>query len=149
MRDLINTLEIDQVLAPQTITSGALTSSAIDTQGCDSLAIGVMVGNITDSLSGSVKVTLKIEHADDDGTGNAGSYAACADADVLHADTLTGGVFAVIDHADKKNKRHAIGYRGDKRFVRVIATPAGLSNGGPIAMIALKGHLAQLPAQND
>ena len=33
-------------------------------------------------------------------------------------------------------------------FVKVTATPTGLTDGGPIALLGLKANLSQLPANN-
>jgi hypothetical protein len=148
MHNIVNNIGIEQSLMPQTIQASALNSGNIDTQGVETLAIAVLVGDIADTLSGSVRIDLKIEHADDDGTGAPGSYAACEDADVLNYTGLSSGKFQSIDASGKEEKRHVIGYCGGKRFVKATATPAGLTNGGPIAMLTLKGNLSQLPVAN-
>lgn len=148
MHDIVNNINISQVLNPQTIQASALNSGNIDMQGCETLAVAVMIGNIVDTLSGSVRIDVKIEHADDDGAGAPGTYAACTDADVLNATGLSSGIFVSVDAAGKELKRHVIGYRGGKRFVKVTATPVSLSTGGPIAMLALKGNLSYLPTTN-
>jgi len=147
-RDLLNDIEIAQALAPQTVQAAALDSGDIDMQKADSLAVTVAVGNIVDVLTASDRLDLKIEHADDDGTGSPAAYAACTDDEVIGFTGLTSGLFMSIDDTAKENKRHAIGYKGDKRFVKVTATPVSLITGGPIAMVAIKGHLHQKPASN-
>lgn len=145
MHDLINSLAVIQAIAPQTLLATPVTGSAIDMQGAESLAVIVAVGAIGDTLDASNRIDVKIEHADDDGSGNAGAYAACTDADVLRAASLNNGVFLSIDTAAKTGKRHAIAYQGGKRFVRVVATPVSLETGGPVAVLAIKGNLAQKP----
>jgi hypothetical protein len=150
MHDIISHIGIAQCLMPQTIQSAALDSGSIDTQGAQALAVAVLVGDIDDTLSSSARIDLKIEHADDDGSGAPESFAACTAADVLtpQAQDMTGGIFATVDSAAKAQSRHVVGYRGGKRFVKVTATPAGLSNGGAIAMVCLTGALNQMPADN-
>ncbi len=148
MHDIVNNLALTQVLTPQTIQGSALNSGNIDMQGAETLAVVVMVGNIADTLDASHRIDVKIEHADDDGTGAPGSYAACADADVLNATGLSSGIFVSVDSAGEEQKRHVIGYRGGKRFVKVTATPVSLSTGGAIAMLAIKGNLSSLPVTN-
>lgn len=148
MHDIISNIAVAQVLAPQTIQASALHSGNIDMQGCETLAVAVLVGNITDTLDSSNRIDLKIEHADDDGTGSPAAYGACADEDVLNATGLSSGIFATLNDSAKKNARHVIGYRGGKRFVRVTATPVSLETGGPIAMVALKGNTASKPVSN-
>ncbi|MDE1151401.1 MAG: hypothetical protein PW788_02595 [Micavibrio sp.] len=148
MHDLINTLSFTQSLMPQTIQAAALNTGNIDMQGCDTLAIVLLVGNIVDTLDASHRVDVKIEHADDDNTGGPTTYAACTDDDVLNFSSLSAGQFLSIDSSTKEQKRHVIGYRGGKRFVKVTATPVSLATGGPISMLALKGALHQAPVSN-
>lgn len=148
MHNLISNVVVTQAITPQLITSSALNTGNIDLQGAEDLTLAVLVGDIADTTSGSVKVAFKLEHADDDGTGAPGAYGSCADADVLNFTSLSSGVFLTVDAAGKESKRYVIGYRGGKRFVKLTATPTGLTNGGPIAVVALKNNIAQLPVDN-
>lgn len=145
MHDLINSVSIIQALAPQTVQAAPVVAAAIDMQGAETLAVIVAVGAIGDTLDASNRLDVKIEHADDDGTGSAGAYSACVDADVLGASGLAAGVFLKVDATGKTSKRHTLAYAGGKRFVRVTATPVSLETGGPIAVLAIKGNLAQNP----
>lgn len=148
MHNIASTLSIAQVLNPQTITASALSSGNIDMQGAETLAVVLLVGNISEALDGSHKIDVKIEHADDDGTGSPAAYGACTDSDVLNASGLVSGVFLTVDSNTEEQKRHVVEYIGGKRFVKVTATPTGLSTGGPVAMLALKGNLTQRPVSN-
>jgi len=148
MHDIVNNIGVTQLLMPQTIHSSELDTGTIDTQGADIQSIVVLVGNIGDTLSGSVRIDLSIVHADDDGTGNPESFTACDATDVLNFTSLTNGIFASVNASGAAEKRYVIDYIGGLRFVKVIATPTGLTNGGPIAMLGLKGNLHQLPAVN-
>lgn len=148
MRDILSTLRTEQSLKPQTVQASALDSGNIDLQGFDSLAVVVAVGQIADTLGASNRLDLKIEHADDNGAGAPGAYAACTDDDVTGATGLTSGIFMSVNADTKDNARYAIGYRGGKRFVKVTATPVSLATGGPVAIVALKGHPALAPASN-
>ncbi len=148
MHDLVNNIGIEQSLMPQTIQASALDTGDLDTQGAEALAVVLLVGNIVDTLSGSDRIDVKIEHADDDGSGSPDSYAACTDEDVLNFTGLSSGQFLSIDSSGEEQKRYVIGYRGGKRFVKVTATPVSLSTGGPVAFLALKGNLSQLPVDN-
>ncbi|MEZ0226541.1 MAG: hypothetical protein ACAH83_18435 [Alphaproteobacteria bacterium] len=148
MHDLVNNLSLSQNLNPQTIQAAALDTGNIDCQGAGMLAVVLLVGNIVDTLDATHRIDCKIEHADDNGAGAPGAYAACTDDDVLNFANLSSGQFLSIDAANKEQKRHVIGYRGAKRFVKVTATPVSLTTGGPIAMLAIKGNLNQTPASN-
>lgn len=143
MHDIINNLSITQCVAPQVIQAAALDTGNIDMQGFETLCVAVMVGNIVDTLDADNRIDLKIEHGD-----ATDAYAACTDDDVLGATGLASGVFASIDTGAKENKRHAIAYRGGKRYVKVTATPVSLSTGGPLAILALKGNAGQAPVSN-
>lgn len=147
MHDLVNSLSILQSLQPQVIQAAALDSGNIDMQGAEALAVVVLVGDIADTLDADNRIDVKIEHADDN-AGSPGSYAACTDEDVLNFTGLSSGVFLSINAAGKEQKRHVIGYKGGKRFVKVTATPVSMSTGGPIAMLAIKGNLGQKPQDN-
>jgi hypothetical protein len=148
MHNIVNNIGIEQSLMPQVIQASAVNTGNIDLQGAEALAVVVLVGNIVDTLDGTHRIDVKIEHAEDDGTGAPGAYAACADDDVLNFTGLASGIFLSVDASGKKQKRHVIGYRGGRRFVKVTATPVGLTTGGPIALLALKGNLNQLPVTN-
>lgn len=148
IHDLVNNVLVEQSLSPQTIQGAALNSGNVDMRGAGAAMIAVLVGNIVDTLGVSNRIDLKIEHADDDGTGNPAAYAACTDEDVLNYSGLVSGVFLAMNANGMKSKRYAIGYRGGKRFVKVTATPVSLATGGPIAIVALKGLTTQKPVSN-
>lgn len=148
MHNLVNNISIGQLVNPQTIQASALNTGDIDMQGAEALSVVLLVGNIADSLDGTHRIDVKIEHADDDGAGSPDSYAACEDADVLNFSGLSSGVYLSIDGSAKKQKRHVIDYVGGKRFVKVTATPVSLTTGGPVAILALKANLSQVPVSN-
>lgn len=148
MHDITSNIGIEQVLKPQTVQAAEATSGNIDCRGAESVAVVVLTGTIDDTLGASVRLDLKIEHADDNGNGAPASYAACTTADIANATIASGGIFASIDASTKDEKRYAVSYKGGKRFVKVTAVPVSLTNGGAVAMIALKGNLAQAPVSN-
>lgn len=148
MHDIVSNVLVEQALQPQTIQGSALNSGNIDRLGHETLAVVLLVGNIVDTLGASNRIDVKIEHADDNGSGSPGSYSACTDDDVLNFTGLSSGVFLSIDAAGDEQRRHLIGYRGAKRFVKVTATPVSLTTGGPIAMLTLKGNSTQKPVSN-
>lgn len=145
MHDLINSVAVIQALAPQTVSATPVVSSVIDMQGAESLACVIAVGAIVDTLDASNRIDVKIEHADDDGSGAPAAYAPCSDADVAGKSGLVNGIFLSVDAAGKAGKSHALAYTGGRRFVRLTATPVSLETGGPLAIVAIKGNLAQKP----
>ncbi len=148
LHDIVSNIAVEQCLAPQTIQGSPLNSGNIDTRGFGAVAVVLAVGNIADTLGPSNRIDVKIEHAEDDGTGSPAAYAACTDEDVLNYANLSSGQYLSLDANAKENKRHVIGYRGGKRFVKVTATPVSISTGGPVAMMALKGAPAQAAVSN-
>ncbi len=143
MHSIVDNIKIEQALMPQVIQAAALDTGNIDMLGAENLSVVLLVGDMADALSGSVKVDVKIQHADE-----VGAYVDCTDEDVLNVAGLTAGVFLSIDDVAKEHARYVVEYRGAKRFVKVTAIPTGLSTGGEVAMVALKGGLAQKPAVN-
>lgn len=141
LRDNYSTQKVTQLLTPATRTADA-NSSSVDTQGYDSLLLVALEGASGDTLSGSVKTEYEVEHSDDNST-----WSDCADADLLHVVTGTNtGCFAVIDDAAEDDTRYITGYRGTKRYVRVVRNITGThTNGTPCAVLAIQGHASGTP----
>lgn len=148
MRSLYNNVAPVVAIAPQTITSSALVSGDIDLDEFNSAMVALHAGNIAemgDSPEGGAQIAVKIEHADDDGTGSAGTYSNVTAADVVGPASVSSGVVATLTDDLEIN---SWGYVGDKRFIRVTLTPTGLSSGGPVSAMVLKGHPRHGPAQS-
>jgi len=148
MHNIVNNIGVAQVLSPQTIQGSALNTGNIDMQGVEALSVVILVGNIVDVLDSTHRIDLKIEHADDDGTGSPAAYAACTDDHVLNFTGLAAGLFQSVNSNSLELRRFVIDYRGGLRFVKVTATPVTLTTGGPIAMLALKGLPHERPVDN-
>jgi hypothetical protein len=149
MHDLHSNVLIVNSAKPQTLSGTTpITSGDIDRQGYEAVEVIANFGNLVDTLNGTtIKVDLMLQHADDDGTGNPGSYAACADTDVLGFTGLASGVFKTLN-VSMDQKLYPIGYRGGKRFIKLTATPAGLSTGGPFAITTVLGKPSNAPTSN-
>lgn len=128
MRDLYNNISVSQVLAPAVATA-SVTSSAIDVQGFNSAAVLFAIGASGDTLSGSIYWTLKLtECATVDG-----SYT-----DVVLADLHNAAATVVIDSTSEDEAVVKFGYKGNKRYLKAVATKTGThSNGTPIGIIAV------------
>lgn len=144
-RSTHDTLDITQEIVPQTLdqtaSPGGLASGNIDTLGFDSLQLALIMGDIDEmgaSPVGAAQIDIKVEHAADDGTGSPDTYAAVASADIDGFTVSTVGHLSTSPADDRDVLR--FGYIGNRRFVRVTLEPQGLSNGGPVALIAVKGH---------
>ncbi len=145
MRDLHNNIAHVTAVAPQTIAGANLVSGNIDLIGFNAAEVVAFLGDI-DELGGSpvgaAKLEVKLEHADDDGTGSPGAYANVSLADVIGPASVSGGIVA---STTGDNNFLEIGYLGDKRFLRVTLVPTALTNGGPVAAWVAKGSPRHAP----
>ena len=140
--DLHNNIDVVRAITPQTITSAALVSSGIDLKGSHAVKVLFDTGNIAEmgaSPEGAAQIAYKLEHSDDNS-----SYSNVSETDVVGASqTVSSGVFATKTTDLTPTE---VGYVGGKRYIRLTATPTGLSTGGPIGAWVLKGMLADKPA---
>ncbi len=141
LRDLYSGLNVVQMSAP-VIRTADVNSASIDTRGYDSLMLVGLVGISGDTLSGSVMVELEVEESDDDST-----WTDVADADLMNYVSGTNtGTFAVIDDPAEDDARYITGYRGSKRYVRVVGNLTGThTNGIELAVLGIQGHAHQMP----
>lgn len=136
MRDLYSNIKTTQ-LAVAAVATATVTSSAVNMQGYDSLCILFDIGNSGDTLSGSVLWTLSLTECDTSG----GTYTAVAAADIIGP-----GASYVIDAPSEDSLPVKFGYKGNKQFVKGVATATGThTNGTPIGIIALQGKPGLAP----
>jgi hypothetical protein len=148
MRDLHNNIAPVQALPARTISqgTGALNTGAVDLKGFGGAQVVVHYGEIVEmgaSPVGGAQIAIKMEHADDDGTGAPGPFANVTAADVTGVTGVTAGVVA---NATSDLAPTSFGYVGDKRHVRVTLTPTALTTGGPVGVIVNKGYPRHAPA---
>lgn len=135
MRDLYHNVLTTQVLNPAVSTT-TKTSSTIDLQGHNGLNVMFSIGQAGDTLSGTVYWTLKLQHSDDDTT-----YA-----DIATTDASIGVTSIVVNSPSLDKVVYGIGYIGNKRYVKGVATPTGTHTvATPIGIIALRGVSAYRP----
>ena len=148
MKDLYNNLEVVSIIDPVTVTNNGAPDAVegIDLAGFNSALIVYSVGTEAGELSGTLYHTLKLEHADDDGTGSAGAYSAVAAADVLGVTPSSTGIIFTIDDPAKDNAVYKCGYVGGKRFLKITAAEEGTPTGCPISVVLIKGHGLDVPA---
>jgi hypothetical protein len=149
MRDLHSNIALVQGIKAQTITTGggAKNTGDVDLQGFNSAVIAVNFGSSGDTLAAGVKFDVKLEHADDNGAGAAGTYAAVAAKDVNFASPVVtpdaSGNMILVDAPGEDNSVHKIGYVGNKRFIKCTVTPSsGNTNGTPVSVTIIKGNPA-------
>ncbi len=144
MRDLLNNLKLVKMLTPivgNNDTEGTPAAS-IDRRGYDGCLAVAMIGVSGDTLSGSVKVDVVAQESDDDSTFTAISNAN----DLIGATPDANGIIATIDDAAEDDVIVKCGYRGSKRYFRLLLDFTGThTNGVPVAMLGIAGLPAQLP----
>lgn len=124
MSDLKNNIAAVLALSPAVHSATKADASIIDLQGAGSATIIVNTG----AIAGSGDYTISLRHGD--ASDLSGDAAASGD-DLL-------GAFPATLAADSS---YAVGYRGGKRYVRVVITK---NSGTSIAAgaVIIKGHLA-------
>lgn len=138
MRDLLNLIHPVRAISPAAATADntAWVSQVIDLQGYDSLTFVILTGALAD-IDATFAVTM--DHGD---------QANLSDAAAVPADQLIGTTTAAgFTYGDDDGTRK-IGYRGDKRYVRLTVTPTGNSGNAFCAAVALLGHAAVQPTVN-
>jgi len=131
-RDIHNNLGAVVALNIGAISSNTTTNGAIvDTQGFEAVEFFIQSGTLTD---GSYAPTVTEGNASDLSDGSA-----TAAGDLLG--TLAGATFAATDdNAVKK-----IGYKGGKRYVRLNIVSTGVTTGGTLGAVAVKGVARNKP----
>lgn len=139
-RDLYSNLRVEVALESETLTSSK-DGETIDTQGYGSLMFAVNVGESGDTLSSSVHVQLEVEESD-----NGSDWNDVDDSDLTNVvDGANDGTFAKIVLNDDQ-ERYLVGYKGAKRYARVVSNLTGSHNNGiPIGALALLGHAEHSP----
>lgn len=139
-RDVFNRTLIEQLTDPA-VSSASVTSAACDLAGCEGVMFSVSFGESGDTLSGSVKWDCKLTECATSG----GSYTDVAAADVIGNTT---NQFGLVDAAADDDAVYSLGYKGSKRYVKVVVTKTGThTNGTPISIYAVK-DLANKPPSN-
>ena len=133
MMDLHNNIKTSPAINPGAIlTDGTSTGATIDTKGYGSLEFSVQAGALTDGT-----FTCSLWESDDSGMSGETEVAAT---DLLGSAPSFAGATAADDNATKR-----VGYRGNKRYVRMKCVRAGTSTGGYLCAQAIQGHPQQAP----
>lgn len=136
-RDLANNKKVSKVLglSAKSGTDTEVNGDSIDMQGYDSVMFVLGFGAEGDTLSGSVKVTPRLEESDNDSTWS-----------TVAAEDLHGGDFTEIDEAADADQYYKRGYKGDKRYLRIVLALVGAHTSGTIAgATAIQGHAHAKP----
>jgi hypothetical protein len=147
MKDLHSNIDIVAAFVPVLVLDATVpTAAEIDLQGFNSAEIEVSIG-VKSADTGTV--TFTVTHADDDGAGAAGDYAAVAAADMLGV-TPTAGLILTVDldgdAADETSIIKRFGYVGGKRFIKITVAEVGSNATGVImGCNVIKGNPLDAP----
>lgn len=134
--DLMNKVDLKRAISPVSVADNtAQVSQIIDTQGYKSLVFAIATGSLADA---DATFVVLVEHGD---AANLSDGAAVSDDMLNGTEALAGFQF------DDDNECRKIGYRGDKRYVRLTITPANNTSAALIAAIAVLEPL-NAPAAN-
>jgi hypothetical protein len=99
-----------------TVGNNTQNSALIDTQGWEGLTVVVHTATVTAS---GADITFKLQHSD---TTAAADFVDCTAAEVI------GAADPVDDNGDDNMIKGTIGYRGNKRYVRLVAVGSASAN---------------------
>lgn len=143
MKDLDSNISPTSILHA-VVVSGTSNSGDIDLAGYNSAQFVIDVGvDAGSGLGASHNLVFTLTHADDNGSGAAGSYANVGTGDVLGV-TPSSGVVLTIDSTDEDNTLYTFGYVGGKRFVKLTWTETGTVS-MPMSISLIKGHPLDAP----
>lgn len=111
-------------------------SSGVDVKGLRSAEVVVYVGTVTNiNTSPGPGWTFTLQDSDSESA----SFGAVDDVDVVVEDggSISSGVFATIDDDTDDDKIYRVGYVGDKRYIRVVATAVATPGNTPISVMVL------------
>lgn len=123
--DLKSNISPVLAVAPEVLSATKSDAPVVDLQGADSATVVIVVG----AVAGSGDFTPSIRHGD--AANLAGDAAATAD-------DLIGALPTIL----AQNTTYTVGYRGGKRYMRVVLTKNGGTSVAAGATV-IKGHLAQ------
>jgi hypothetical protein len=138
MRDITNNLHLKNVIPPVAARTDntAIVGTVVDRKGYDALMFALSIGTNTDA---NATFAVLVEESDESGA----NFSAVADADLNGTEALAGYQF------DDDTETRKIGYRGNKRYVRLTVTPTGNDSGNIfLAAVAVLGYPAVVPTAN-
>jgi len=140
MQDLSNNIN-PAVSIINAVKTAAANGTGVDLQGYEGATVLVDVGAEGDTLSSSVHFEISLEESDDDST-----YTDVTQAGIVDGTISADGIFLKLDgtangNPDTAGEIFRVGYRGGKRYIRVVLAKTGThSNGTPIGAFIIKSH---------
>ncbi len=132
MKDLHNNIKVESALNISAISSSTTTAgNIIDRQGYNALEFVILSGTLTDGA-----YTPLVEDGD---AANLSDAAAVTDANLL------GTEAAAAFTSSNDNAVRKVGYIGNKRYVRLSIVSSGVTTGGTISAVSVKGAASDRP----
>lgn len=125
--ELATTQNVVAALSPAATTDGTRNGADTNLSGYDAVTVIIHGGVVTDGTH-----TPSLEHADDDGSGAPGAYSAVAAAE------LVGAFTALTSSNDPLIQK--VGYKGSKKWLRVVLVTTGATTGGVIGACVVRGE---------
>lgn len=136
MKDIKSNIGVVQLLEPKNYVAADTKSALLDLKGFAAAVIVVELGTFAGTVNASNNMLPVIQESDS--TADASFTPVAAD-DIL-------GAFSVVDSTDKDQTCQCVGYRGTKRYVRVLLdyTGAGIS-ASVVGVTAIVGVAGKAP----
>lgn len=133
--DISNKLNFKRAISPVSVADNtAQVSQIIDTQGSKSCMFAILLGSLADA---DATFAVTIDHGD---------AANLSDAASVPSDMLNGTTALASFIFSDDDKVRKIGYRGDKRYVRLTITPSANASAALLAAVAILEPLVSPPA---
>lgn len=150
-RDLHSNIKSVQHLECKAYTTTQTPTNGIDRQGFAELEFLIAVGAVSNiANSPQPGWTFKLQESDSQASG----FSDVTDSDVVlvgsakspvAAPSSSTGVFLTVDAAAEDSLTYRVGYIGNKRYVRCVATAVNTPGSTPLSITALLGKTALRP----
>ena len=136
MKDLHSIIDVAELIAAATYSADN-TPAAVDLLGFESAEILLSIGVGGTTFTSSNKIEFVLTHSDD-----GSSYSAVTADDLLGVSSVTSGIVKSLVAAHSTADVTRFGYRGGKRYLKLLADFTGTHTAGgtPIGAVVVKGH---------
>jgi hypothetical protein len=123
--------KITQVLTPAVLTDSA-NSASVDMKGFADLTFLCSLGISGDTLAADLAVNLEMEHSNDNS-----AWVDCLDSEVTNpvVGATNTGTIAVVNDPAEDDLAITAGYKGTRRYVRLVYNAVGTHEEGTAASI--------------
>ena len=136
MRGNVDKLHLARAISPVSVAdTTAQTSEYVDVKGYNKCTFAIAIGSVADA-----DATFAVTMTECDTSG--GSYTAVAAADISGTLTLAGFQF------DDDNEVRKVGYKGSKRYVKLVITPSANASAALMSAVAVLEEPALAPTAN-